>query len=581
MGADRYSFTGIATLHWSNSSDMMKRYTVLFLFLAIVVGSRADHFAGGSITTRCLGGNFHEITFQLFRDCSGVPLGVQNLHLSSDCGVSFDQTLGEPVSVEEVSPLCAADLPNSTCNGGTLVGYDLTTYRANVFLSPCANWTINWNICCRINSLNVASTPGMWIETVLNNSGGLCNEEPRFVNNSIPLVCVGQPVSYDGSATEPDGNTLRYTLIDARFSGPEPAPVQYVSGFSGEEPYPGMVIDPQTGLITFLPTSTGYVVTVVLVAELDAEGDTISTVMRDFLFVISSCANEVPSIDSGVLTDATGPATISGDRALQICSAGEVCVSMEFTDLDDDQDLTITTNLTSVLPSATIELTGTNPVTASVCWNSTGTPPGDYQFTITATDDACPVVGLQQFAYTFSVENVASPGVDTDIVTCENGGPITLFDALGGDPATGGSWTDTEGEPFDGTFVPGTSPAGSYSYTISGGECSRTAQVGVTIAPATDPDCIGLGLREGTALDLTIFPDPLNAQRIWLTAPKAIDMDLRVFTSEGRLLLTRRSIQSANVPLAIDLHGAVPGVHMLHMVDRRSGVQQTLRFPVL
>jgi hypothetical protein len=69
-----------------------------------------------------------------------------------------------------------------------------------------------------------------------------------------------------------------------------------------------MAIDSLTGQITFLPTATGTIVTVVKVTDRGSDGTVIGTVMRDFLFVASSCSNTVPSVNSGTFTAATGTA---------------------------------------------------------------------------------------------------------------------------------------------------------------------------------------------------------------------------------------------------------------------------------
>jgi hypothetical protein len=264
------------------------------LFLALPE-CRADHFAGGTITTRCTGNNFHEVTLQLFRNCNGEVLAPQNLNFTNDCGVQFSVNALQPTSVQDVSSLCPAELPNSSCNGGSLLGFDLTTFRTTVYLSPCTNWVISWSICCRNGSLNVQGAPGLYIETTLNNAGGTCNASPEFVNNKVPTVCVGQEVSHDASAVDLDGNMLSYALIDARFGSPLPLPVLYTSGYSGAVPYDGLTIDPMTGEVSFVPSVSGAIIVVVEVTETGSNGQVIGKVMRDFLFVVTACNNQPPT----------------------------------------------------------------------------------------------------------------------------------------------------------------------------------------------------------------------------------------------------------------------------------------------
>src|SRR5262245_19795257 len=95
--------------------------------MALACGSalsmQAAHYAGGDISYQCLGGNNYLVTLDLFRDCSGFMIVPQDLHFQSSCGQSFD-VLGIPAPPgTEVSQLCTALLPSSTCNGGALPGY--------------------------------------------------------------------------------------------------------------------------------------------------------------------------------------------------------------------------------------------------------------------------------------------------------------------------------------------------------------------------------------------------------------------------------------------------------------------------
>lgn len=564
-----------------NSTSMLQRYLILSLIGILTTRASAEHLLGGTISTRCTGGNFHEITLKLFRACSGSAMVPQNLRLTNDCGVVFDVTGLEPQSVVEVSPLCADQIPNSTCNGGNLVGLELYTYTTIAYLSPCDSWNINWSICCRTGSLNLEQTPGLWIENVVNNAGGRCNAAPVFVDNTIPLVCVGQPVSYDASATDADGNTLRYRFIDARFGAPEPTPVIYSGGYSGAEPFTGMVLDSITGRITFQPTVTGYIVTVVEVSQYDDEGVLIGTAMRDFPFIVSACDNSVPSISSGTFTNVTGPATISGDRSLLICSEAAFCASLNFTDSDLGQALTITSNIADVLPGATMEVVGTNPATVEICWNSTGAEEGDYQFTMTATDDACPVEGFQQFAYTVTFGSAGLAGVDTDEEYCTATPPFALIDVLDGNPSAGGTWTDGAGAPFDGFFTPGEDAPGDYVYTFTGSEdCTASATLSLILREPNHPLCIGLSVPERSGTTVRVLPDASDGARFQLIASQGGTFDIAVLSSDGRWVLGQRVRLTTESTHPLDLSGLSPGAYVLRMVSNTGGGLSTARIVV-
>lgn len=545
---------------------MAPRYSFLALVLFLCTSLHAEHLPGGTITTRCVGSNFHEITLKLFRDCNGNAMIPQTLSFSNDCGVNFQQTNMMPVSVEEISPLCEADLPNSRCNGGSLIGFELYTYRTTVFLSPCTLWRISWSICCRNPSINVQLTPGLYLETTLSNLNSQCNEAPDFVDNTVPLVCVGQPVSYDASAFESDGNTLRYRFIDARFAAPAPTMVQYQPAYSGAEPFNGMVIDSLTGRITFLPTIVGVVVTVVEVMEYDSSGNWLSTVMRDFPFIVTVCNNDVPNVNGGLLSDATGTAAITGDRAMQVCSEGEFCAFMDFDDSDQGQVLSITSNIGDVIPGANVEVTGTNPVVVQVCGNSTGLSEGSYQFSITAMDDACPVQGFQQFAYTLVVGVAPYAGDDATVEYCATDPTITLFDQLGGTPPEGGSWSDPNGQNFGPTFEPASDTPGDYTYILSdAATCPGTATLTMALLPASDPLCMNVGLNDRSSGMNVIAVDALVPGRIHLREGITGNYELVLMGTDGRvfraqhLALTERTIRT------LDLSGYAAGAYVIRL----------------
>ncbi len=565
---------------------MAQRYTLSFLLATFAFSTFAEHLPGGTLTARCVGGNFHEVTLKLFRECSGAAMIPQRLHFENDCGVSFDQQDLAPISVEDVSPLCAEDLPNSTCNGGTLIGFELYTYRTTVFLSPCNAWRINWSICCRNESLNVQGTPGLWLEMSVNNFGGFCNASPEFVDNTVPLVCVGQPVSFDASATDADGHLLRYGFVDAQFNlgqpdAPDPMPVLYFPAFSGSQPYTGMEIDSLTGRITFTPTLAGIIFTVVEVNEYDTLGNWVGSVMHDVPFYVSNCDNSVPSIESGVFAEASGVAEITADRALLVCSEGAFCAMLEFTDDDPDQILSLSSNITTALPGATLEVTGTNPITAEVCWNSTGITAGTYQFSITATDDACPIQGFQQFSYTVSIGTGGSAGVNAEVSYCAIEQPFDLLPLLGGTPSANGEWTDPDGLAFGSTFDPGSNEPGDYTYTVPGiGECAGSAVLAVVLLPETDPVCIMLGVDAVEEHVIRVLPDASMNGRFRLVSSHSGAFALTVIASDGRVVRDQQVQLTSGTPFLLDLSNASAGAYVLRSIGKQDGTLHSERIVV-
>ncbi len=473
----------------------MRILTLPFVLLAFAAS--AEHLPGGNITTRCISGIQHQVTLQLWRECTGAPMIGQSLNFSNECGVQFSISNLPLISVENVSPVCPDQLDQTTCNGGPLIGIELYTYRTTLSLSACNFWTISWNTCCRQASVNVAGAPGIYLEAKLNNAGSACLESPVFSDPVPPFVCVGQPATFDLGVTAPAGQTLRYRFIDARRQisvNPNVVePVTYQPPYSGAEPFTGMVIDSLTGNIAFTPTLQGYIIVSVEVSYRDANGVWRGSVIRDFPFVAQSCANSVPAATSGVLENAQGGGTITGDYSVSTCG-GWLCLDATVTDPDAGQSLTLTSNIGQVVPGATFEANGSNPATATICFDASSLPLGNYSFIISASDNACPVVGSQTYTYTLTVESAsASAGNDASASICP-GQSIDLTTLLTGDP--GGTWSEG----------PVVSAPGIYTYTIATSCGSDEATFSITQSQAPNA---GLGtvvsLCSGNDLDLTPF----------------------------------------------------------------------------
>ncbi len=557
-------------------------YRALLIALVLLIGpsARAEHLPGGSITYTCLGSNQHRFTLSLYRECSGNAMIPQTLNFANNCGVSFQIANLTPVSVVEVSPICAAELGQSTCNGGSLLGVERYTYATELFLSPCNSWTVSWAICCRAPSVNVANEPGLYLETRVNNLGGFCHSSPTFNNLTVPFVCVDQAVTYDAGATDADGHRLRYRLIDARFASPSPLPVNYNVPYYGAEPFTGMVIDSLTGQITFTPTVQGRIVTVVQVDEYRSTGEYIGSVMHDFPFVVTACSNDAPDASSGTYTTLTGNAEITGPRSLRLCAGGTFCTTLTFTDPDAGQALQFNSNLAQAFPGATVELSGGNPLSATICWDAGSSAPGTRYLTCTLRDDACPTRGQQSYAYSITIAAPPDAGTDGEALYCALSPAFSLTDSLGSVPASGGVWTDPTGMPSEGFFDPASMDPGTFTYTTTlFPGCSAEASVELIQLPTDAATCIFLGVDHNMSWprspQVRIEGDQLHLQGDF--DPGMCHVDL--FSTDGRQRMQART-QARDRYLQVRLPDHLgEGVFVL-CITGSNGQRQTIRVPI-
>lgn len=123
--------------------------------------------------------------------------------------------------------------------------------------------------------------------------------------------------------------------------------------------------------------------------------------------------------------------------------------------------------------------------------------PGTYTYTVNAAQP-CPA---DQATIDVALVTVADAGGNGSVALCSTSPSAALFDHLSGTPDTGGQWLTPAGSPFTGTFVPGSSVAGSYMYVqVAPAPCvNDTAFVAVSVAQHPDPGTDGSLLLCATA----------------------------------------------------------------------------------
>lgn len=319
-------------IHTLNMSAFVRElskvaFTALFVLLSLSV-SHATHIVGGNMYYRCLGNDMYEITMTIRRDCINGADDAKHdgpqvyLTIFDGQGGFFPRRGDNGFIVLDLLGIDTLnnDLSDFCIDGGDTVCVSQAVYRGMACLPyEKTGYIISYQRCCRNGSLNNIEMPletgGTWMVEITPQAQEECNSNPVF--NSWPpiYVCQNQPLSYDHSATDPDGDSLVYKLCSPLQGATigEPAPsksssppfdsVVWASPYGVSDMMGGipLSIDPQTGEITATPDMEGQFLIGVMVEEY-RNGVLIGRNKRDFEFNVRACGDK-PEADFEVLTD--------------------------------------------------------------------------------------------------------------------------------------------------------------------------------------------------------------------------------------------------------------------------------------
>lgn len=379
-------------------------------FLFIGQNLFATHAQSADITYQCIGGNQYQINVSFYRDCAGVnaPNSV-TIDLSSiSCNQNFTATLNQvPGTGVDVTPICAT--MQTTCNGGANPGVEEYIYEGIVNLpANCTDWVFSFTLCCRNNAINTINNPGgenIYVEAKLDNFTYPCNNSPVFSNPPVSFPCVGQTSCFNHGAFDADGDSLYYTLL-APATGPNTT-VTYIPGYSAQQPLqsnPGVTFNPANGDICMTPTMQEVTVLAVKVEEY-RDGLFIGSVVRDIQLRTVTCNNTLPSLSG-----------INGTGVYNTVACAGSTLSFTVPSFDPDANQTITLNWNNAIPNASFTSSGTQLPTGTFTWTPTvnDISPNPYCFTVTVSDDNCPINGVQAYSFCvtvsgFSVSSFTTP----------------------------------------------------------------------------------------------------------------------------------------------------------------------------
>lgn len=399
----------------------MKNYifTILFSFISFI--NFSSHLLGGHITYYSTGIiNEYKVVITVYQDCPGWnPSSTIDLNYFNTCDSILNTLYADFESITEVSQLCQSQIGNSQCNGGALRGVKEYKYAAIVTLSPlCDFWRLDYGYNSRYVSENVDLTSlySMRLETTINTVNSPDNNSPQLNAIPIPYACLNIPFSYDLEINQPYGDSLVYSIVSPlAFLN---TPISFLPGYSSSQPIPGITIDSSTGQINFTPTLTGAFAMAILIEEYK-NGILVGTITHDFQVIVENCSNSQPNVPiefDSFNNNGTNSTYDSLTNTISMCSGDSFQCSIVFDDIDILDSLSISSNINTVLPGATLDYTGSNPVIATINWNQTPIIENTISFYI--KDNACPVFGIS--LYSFQIETSAPLNLTETMDICEN-----------------------------------------------------------------------------------------------------------------------------------------------------------------
>ena len=388
----------------------LQLYFIVFLgfgFFATPL-SHATHIVGAELYYECLNPNnyTYKLTLKMYRDCFLGQAPFDNPIVL----FVFDGNTGGRVTTINI-PIPAQTPQIVPANWDSCVATPYTicvqegVYETTTVLPPRpGGYDLAWARCCRNSAITNLSNPlgegATFLAHIPDSALAQCNSMPVF--NQVPpiFLCANQPFNFNHSATDIDGDSLVYALVNpytgvdffnngaannlqnpanpppvvnlANLMGPPPyRNVTFQTGYSFPDPFGSgnFVIDPQTGFLTVTPMQTGIFVLAISVFEY-RNGVLLSENRRDFQIHVLSCLPQgLPPIithDLTTLTHSNDTVFVKADEPF--------CFPVNVRDTNALDILTAYTvsapfgNGTFTPPYATFNWSGINPLTGNICW---------------------------------------------------------------------------------------------------------------------------------------------------------------------------------------------------------------------
>ena len=215
---------------------------------------------------------------------------------------------------------------NEACAGTQRLQTIAQIYSRTINLDPAlyndpGGYYIIWERCCRTAGVDNLNETGRNVGMVFTLEFPAITQNGRFFRNSSPnfsipngeYICINRPFRMNMSATDADGDELRYSLVaplngyttndlgnttgkgESHSSYPE---VKWAAGYSLSNVIPGnptLAIHPSTGFLTVKASQLGLYAFAILVEEY-RNGVKIGSTRREFQLKVIDCSGAPPPV---------------------------------------------------------------------------------------------------------------------------------------------------------------------------------------------------------------------------------------------------------------------------------------------
>jgi len=331
---------------------------LIFSFILLFASNvQARHIIGGVMTYECTSAGEYKFTLKVYRDCNCTNcaeldpvafIAAYECDVGEDCHLENQSSYYTRINVP-LGPVSFVEAPDYPCliPPNVCVQEGIYTFTLELPVSD-KSYHISYQRCCRNvtinNIINPENAGATYAVEITPEAQQVCNDSPTFNDFPPTVICAGQELVFDHSATDPDGDQLVYEFCSPVLGGgplldgvnynscaganPIPAcppPYNSVSflgpTYSAAMPMAGnpvVTIDPNTGIISGVPEILGQFVVSVCVSEY-RDGVFLGKVYRDFQFNVASCD---PTVIADIEAD-----EIIGAQEFVINSCGENTVT--------------------------------------------------------------------------------------------------------------------------------------------------------------------------------------------------------------------------------------------------------------